>query len=362
MDHAHLVRLFRNWSNVEAVANLSPLYGVLGNTVADSEELLELANESLPGQPPPNILFAAVHALLAGLNDEPLRDYYATLGGSRPAEPSVGALFLDFCRRRRAELLPIIRTRLTQTNEVRRSSLLLPAFAEVAAETGKPLALFEIGPSAGLNLNFDRYHYRYGDAAAGDPDSLLTLECEPRGTLPAVVVPKVAWRLGIDINPLDVSKPADVAWLRALVWPEHTDRLALLDAALSIARDVPPPVKKGDVLETLPEAIIRAPSDAAFCVFATFVLHQLSAEMRGQLEQLLLELSRRRPIHMVVIGGSMFVEADSQRAGDEQVWLLRLRDGAGEYRVSAIANPHGRWIECQPDSPWKPWLPSIQNR
>jgi hypothetical protein len=361
MDQASLVRLFRNWSNVEAVANLSPLYGVLGNFVADSEELLDLANEALPGQPPPNILFAAVHALLAGLHDEPLRDFYASLGGSRPAEPSVGALFLDFCRRHRAELLPIIRTRLTQTNEVRRSSLLLPVFAEINAEARKPLALFEIGPSAGLNLNFDRYHYRYGDAAAGDPDSLLALECEPRRTMPAVRVPEVAWRLGIDINPLDVSKPEDLAWLRALVWPEHTDRLALLNAALRIARDCPPPVEKGDILETLPEAIARAPSNAAFCVFATFVLHQLSAELRVQLQQLLLELSRTRPIHMVVIGGSMFVEAGSQRAGDEQVWLLRLRDGAGDYRVSAIANPHGRWIDCQPDSPWKPWQPAVQN-
>ena len=60
-------------------------------------------------------------------------------------------------------------------------------------------------------------------------------------------------------------------------------------------------------------------------------------------------------MYMVVIGFPTFVEPNSQLPGEEQVWLLRLRGGQGEYRLTAIANPHGRWIELRPGSPWKPW-------
>ena len=87
MDRQRLVALFRNWSDIEAVANLSPLYQLLGNAVAADEELLDLAAEALPGQPPPNVLFAAVHARLAQHLDHPLAAYYATLGGTKPAVP-----------------------------------------------------------------------------------------------------------------------------------------------------------------------------------------------------------------------------------------------------------------------------------
>ena len=359
MERDRLVTLFRRWSDIEAVSNLSPLYALLGHAVADSDDLLELANERLPGQPPPNILFATVHAYLAGRPAEPLAAYYATLGGMRAPDADAPRLFQELCRRERDALLPVIRNRLTQTNEVRRSALLLPAFAEVTALSGQPLALFEIGPSAGLNLNFDRYHYRYGGFATGDLTSPLTLECEPRGDVPRVQVPAVASRLGIDINPLYVTNPDDVAWLRALLWPEHTDRLALLNAALAIAAAHPPPLLAGDVFEVLPPHIAETPAGHAVCVFATFVLIQFTPEMRLRLRELLLELSRARPIWMVLIGSPGFVEPGSQLAGEEQVWLLRIENGHGQYRPIATANPHGRWIDNHPNSAWKPWLESV---
>jgi len=350
--------LFRRWSEIEAVSNLSPLYGVLGHTVADDPELLDLANECLPGQPPPNILFAAVHAFLAAHPDEPLARYYPSQGGRLPAAPEAAPLFRDLCLRNRDALLPIIRTGLTQTNEVRRSALLLPALQEIARDSGSELALIEIGPSAGLNLNFDLYHYRYGAVELGDPDSQLTLETEVRGAVPRGAIPEVAGRAGIDLNPLDVRNPADVAWLRALIWPEHADRLALLNAAIAIAMQHPPALHKGEFSEWLPQLVANTNESAAICIVATFVLNQLAPEDRAQLRRELLRLSAGRTMYMVVIGFPTFVEPNSQLPGEEQVWLLRLRGGQGEYRLTAIANPHGRWIELRPGSPWKPWTES----
>jgi hypothetical protein len=350
---------FRYWGQVEARANLSPLYEVFGNAVAGDDEVLALAAECREGQPPPNVLFAAVHALLRHYPGHPLAEYYASLGGARAADETAGNLLREFCLAHRDELLPVIRTRLTQTNEVRRSAVLLPAFATVARETGRPLALIEIGPSAGLNLLFDRYQYHYGDLRIGDPACAVVLDCEPRGALRDLAIPRVVSRCGIDINPLDVRDQEDVEWLRALLWPEHLDRLALLNAAIDVARKAPPRLLRGDVLELLAPEVDSAPADATVCLFATFVLNQFPRDVLVRFGQLLVALSRRRELRLIVMGFSEFIEAGTPLTGDVAVWHLRLSGGTGDYRLLARANPHGRWLEPMPNSEWKSWTAPV---
>ena len=120
----------------------------------------------------------------------------------------------------------------------------------------------------------------------------------------------------------------------------------------------PPALHKGEFSEWLPQLVANTNESAAICIVATFVLNQLAPEDRAQLRRELLRLSAGRTMYMVVIGFPTFVEPNSQLPGEEQVWLLRLRGGQGEYRLTAIANPHGRWIELRPGSPWKPWTES----
>lgn len=62
-----------------------------------------------------------------------------------------------------------------QTNEVARAALLFAGLLVVAAATRLPIALHELGASAGLNLNLDRFGYRYGDVVRGDPASPVQL-------------------------------------------------------------------------------------------------------------------------------------------------------------------------------------------
>lgn len=183
------------------------------------------------------------------------------------------------------------------------------------------------------------------------------LESEPRGAVPALPIPAVASRLGVDINPLDVTNPEDVAWLRALLWPEHTDRLALLDAALKVARQSPPELLRGDIFELLPPRVAATPKGHAVCLFATFVLNQFSPAMLSRLRGMLVSLADVRPVYLVVMGFTEFIKPGTPWIGDAQVWVLRLRDGAADYRLSSTANPHGRWIDWVPESPWKRWEP-----
>lgn len=129
-------------------------------------------------------------------------------------------------------------TRATQTNEPARCAALLPALATIDG----PLALVEVGTSAGLCLYPDRYGYDYDGRPVGPP-SPVQLRCTTSGPVPVpTALPEVVARIGIDLNPLDVTDPDDLAWLRALVWPGpvEAERLQRLDAAAAIAAQEPP--------------------------------------------------------------------------------------------------------------------------
>lgn len=329
---------------VEHYRDTAPLYHHLAAAIADDDELLALAAHSRPGQPAPNMLNAAVQYLLMGGARHPLAAYYPTLGGARAPDAQTFPHFRDFCRQQRAAISALLQTRLTQTNETRRCAYLVPAFA-IVAEAAGPLALIEVGPSAGLNLIWDRYHYGYGDGRSiGDPDAPVRIETELRGPsrppLPARL-PQVAWRVGIDLNPVDLQDADAVRWLEALVWPEHTDRLARLRAAIGVARAARPPIVAGDALRGLPDLIAAAPPAAALCVYHTHVTYQFTPAMREQLDQILRGASQARPIARV---------ACEQIDTDEtELTLTRYHGGAAESRLLARTTGHANWLMWEDD-------------
>ena len=151
-----------------------------------------------------------------------------------------------------------------------RCATLLPLLAMLPG----PLALLEVGASAGLTLLPDRYSYDYaGHRVQGtDPDAPV-IACEPRGPVPLPGrVPEVTWRAGLDLNPLDVTSDDDMHWLECLIWPGEEGRLARLRAAIATARRHPPRVFRGDLLTDLPALAGQAPADATLVVFHSAVL------------------------------------------------------------------------------------------
>ena len=232
----------------------SPAYERLAHAVAGDSGVLALLDTVPEPKRQPNLLFAVVRLL----------------GG--PVGPP--AAFSDFVLQRWPSIKPELLARATQTNEIGRCALLLPVLAALP----QPLALLEVGASAGLNLFPDRYAYRYGEHRVGAGGPLL--DCTVTGLTPPTTLPEVVWRAGLDRNPLDVRDPGDLAWLDALIWPEHDDRRARLHAAAAIAAAEPPRLVHGDALDDLAEVAAAAPADATLVVFHTSVIYQLPQNRR----------------------------------------------------------------------------------
>jgi hypothetical protein len=243
---------------------VSPAYERLARAVSRDDELLDRLDALPPAKRQPNLLFGVVRLL----------------GG--PVDDS--AAFREFALAKWSEIDVELRRRATQTNEARRCAVLMPLLATLP----QPLALLEVGTSAGLCLYPDRYRYRYGDHLVGSGQPVL--ECATTGMVPPAGVPEVVWRAGLDLNPLDVTDPADVAWLESLIWPEHTHRRARLRAAAAVAADEPPLLVRGDLVDDLPDLVARAPDGATLVVFHTSVLYQVPAPRRAAFVDLVQEL------------------------------------------------------------------------
>lgn len=362
-DPAELDRLRRQY--VEFSTELgelgSPLYAALCGRLAADGDIGPLPLLARPGFRTPLILLAAVHHLLLAGVQHPLAAYYPSVAGvgARPIDDELFPAFADLVAGRRAEVERLVRERTTQTNEAGRTILTYPALALVGRESGAPLALLEVGASAGLNLHPDRFRYRIGDRQVGAREAEVEVACEVEGDLrPPTGEGRlaVAWRRGLDLNPLDVRDPATREWLRALVWPEHADRLAILDGALSIARRDPAPVERGDLLHDLPRVAQRAPRDSALTVLSTWVLAYVAAERRPELVATLARIAadRDRPVWLVaceaqaVLAGLEVGLAQPPADGTGGPSLLSLHRfdpaGGSVHALLARCQPHGRWI------------------
>jgi len=308
---ADLARRFRRFAEVECQRD-SPLYFRLGMAVADDAAILEwLAGAP---SPQPNLFFAAARFLGA-----PYESYDA---------------FRSFVVERLPDIAALMRTRRTQTNEVGRCATLLPALAALPG----PLALIEVGTSAGLCLLADRYAYEYAidgrreRLGAGPP----RLTCEVRGRAPVPGrIPEVVWRAGLDIAPVDVTDDDAVAWLEACVWPDQPERLDRLRAAVRLARQDPPRVLRGDAIADLPALVEAAPADATLVVFHSAVLSYLDP---GRRTEFAATVRRTRAVWLANEAPGIVMPSPVPTP-PEACFLLSRGDEA-----LALAHPHGRWL------------------
>ena len=241
----------------DEVRDRSPLYGELSRGVASDPEVIGFLLTLPRGKRQPNLFLSAA------------RHLFGTPAGWDPFRRCI----LEGKDALRAAML----ARSTQTNEPGRCAALLPVLAGLP----EPLALLEVGASAGLCLLPDFYAYDYGGAILRPEARRLTppvFPCVVNAATPVPArLPRVVWRAGLDLKPVDLSDPGEMGWLEALVWPEQTGRLARLRAAIKIATEQKPRLVKGDLRTDLAALAREAPKDATLVIFHTAVLPYVSS-------------------------------------------------------------------------------------
>jgi hypothetical protein len=304
---------YRAWGR--DARGLSPAYEMLSYSVAEDDLILRFLAALPEPKQQPNLLFAAASYLL----------------GAAPGLAELRTLV----RQDPAGLSRVMLARRTQTNEAARCATLLPVLAGLP----EPLALIEVGASAGLTLLPDRYSYDYdGHRITGtDPDAPV-IRCAVSGPVPLPDrVPVICWRAGLDLNPLDVTDDDDMRWLSCLLWPGEAGRTERLAGAIATARRDPPVIHRGDLLTDLPGLAAQAPPEATLVVYHSAVLAYVGPAARQRFAATVrglgaVWLSNEAP---GVVPGVTSEERDDGG-------FVVVRDG---QTLLALADGHGGWLQ-----------------
>jgi hypothetical protein len=247
----------------------SKLYAALSRSFADDPVVADIVSDHKPRWEAPLRLFGGVHYLeLSGIVQHPWLKFRGVLESHR------------------GWLTRFVAEQPVQTNEVQRSWGLLPGFLTVA--DGRPLDIIELGPSAGLNLFWDRYRYRYGNAGWGPVDAPLELSGEARDGPPRElfeVQVEVRRRAGIDRRPVDVTTDHGARLLEAFVWADQAPRLERVRRAIEIVRSDPPELLEGDYVDVLPPLLGGRNLDVLTVVFDSVSTVYLRDEEKAALRR-----------------------------------------------------------------------------
>nr|WP_269328823.1 DUF2332 domain-containing protein [Kineosporia babensis] len=283
-----------------AQAENAPLYEQVARALGESPEAMQVLEPA--AQRGPSAVLAALHdRALAGRAPELARAYAegdAPAAGRAAVQTLLGSI---------EEVIATAGRRPVLTKENGRCAVLYPAVAEAALRVGAgAIALIDVGRAAGLNLNLDRVGLSYSSGRRlGDPSSPVQMSAQVVGErpIPSQPLPEVVSRTVVAPDPLDLTDADQARWLRAGVWPDHQEQMAVLNAELDLA--VRSPVRRlaGVINERLPEALAEVPADVLPVVTTTWALSHLSLEARLRFLHCLDEAATHRPVAWVSVEG-----------------------------------------------------------
>ena len=359
----------------------SPLYAALCPLIAADPDALSMYADVPGTQRRPNLLLAALHFSLLRDRSHHFAAWFKTVDGSKPADdPGLKSALSSYITQRFEELQELVTKGATQTNEVGRSALVLPALATLGAEQAGPVAIMEIGTSAGLNLRPDAYAITYNNVdgtftTVGPPDStvrIATDSSQSREPLPFVEIEalKIGSRVGVDLNPLDANDAFQARWLCALIWPDDTARFLRLRAALAYAAANPIAIVQGDAVETVGAHIASVPAEEYPVVVTTWVLTYLTEPQRRAFAEALNQAAQTRDFawiameHPAYAVGLPWPDAVTETWGSKSLdpviqtiiksgtplVVHRYNSGVRSSQWIASAHAHGHWINWHPAS------------
>jgi hypothetical protein len=348
----------RNWLGfIPATLKDSPLYSELWEHIKEDAEILAFVNLVDKDQPNLVTFFATVNFLLLREPHQPFALYYPYLH-QEAAPPLAEAypFFREFVLTHSAELRNLLPTARLQTNEPTRCTNLLPAFVLAYRRGGyQPLNMVEIGSSAGLNLLWNKYCYRYGsgltteEIVVGDLTSPVQIRCEVLGPhlppLPEAALPVVANCQGIELVPRDIYDEEDMRWVRAAIWPEELGRHQLLDAAIRFAQQKGVPLHKGDACDLLPAFLDAIPQQHTAVVWSSFAVNQGPLDVKEHIDAQIAEASHGRTLYRISL------EFTLEKQAGPRLELSEYQDGqVVKQELLARCAVHGEsmtWLEEQ---------------
>ena len=296
-----LAEVYRHFGEV-AAAETSPLYERVAVALSESQEALRAIELAPVRKRHPTLILAALHDLALAGRAPALAAAYAAADGDAAAGAAIDTLL-----RMTDSVVAIAVRRQTRTNEAGRCAVLYPAIAEAARRVGaNAVGLIDVGCSAGLNLTVDRVGISYSSGLSlGDPSSPVQLSCSIVGDrpIPTQATPEVVARIGVDLDPVDVTDADDARWLRACLWPDQPERVARLEAEMALAAMAPPMLLQGDAVEVVPDAFARVPADALPVVTTTWALSRFPLESRLRFLYRLDEAASGRAVAWVSVEG-----------------------------------------------------------
>ncbi|MGH9099503.1 MAG: DUF2332 family protein, partial [Acidimicrobiales bacterium] len=268
----------------------------------------------------------------------------------------------------RDELEPLLLERSTQTNEIRRCVALRLGLDHLGRRWPGPIALVEVGASAGLNLLFDYYSYHLGDqnilpAAPSEVVISSEIRTAASGRDLFGTAPEITTRLGIDQHPINLADPDARAWLEAFIWPEQVEDLATLRAAIDLALSTKAAtVVEGDAVTDTAEILGEIAGDEPIAVFTASLLSYLSAAARTRFVEQLRQAATHRPVAWIfaegpglLATGDLDLTALAGPLGQRNsLYLvgasLRGPDGHQDDALLALADPYLRWLAPAKDT------------
>jgi len=223
-----------------------------------------------------------------------------------------------------------------QTNEVRRAACLIAVGYLLQDRFGLPLSLMELGASAGLNLNWDRFALEAAGRRYGPDDAALTLRPDWRGPLPPQARPLVAGRAGVDLNPIDARAAAGRLRLLAYLWPDQPERIALTEAAIRAVASQP---DQGDAIDWLEHRL--APNPGLTRMIYTTIAWQYFPKAVQERGTRLIEAAGAKATAQSPLA-RFGMEPDGASPG--AAMTLRLWP-SGETLALGRIDFHGRWID-----------------
>ena len=342
-----LAQVYRRFGEVDA-AGTSPLYERVAVALSDSGEALRAIEAAPARKRHPRVILAALHDLALAGRAPALAAAYAAADGDAAAGAAVDTLL-----RLTDSVVAIAVRRPLGANETGHGAVLYPAIAEAARRAGATaVGLIDVGCGAGFNLNVDRVGITYSNGQSlGDPSSPVQLSSSIAGDrpIPARAMPEVVARVGVDVDPADVTDADDARWLRACLWPGQPERAMRLEAEIALARTAPPLLLRGDPVEVVRDAVARVPGHALPVVVTTWALSRFPHERRLRFVHRLGEAAAGRAVAWVSAEGvgvapTVPTLGDRRASGHSIVGLAMLDRPAARTEAVGRCWSRGRFL------------------